>query len=204
MTITEPVAERQYPRWTQQIDRPTASSVRWSAIFAGGVLAIGLQYLVTSLWNALAFSSQISAFADHLAWWQAATSIGALFIGGLVAGWLLVRSGATLGVLHGLAVWGILVTGSVVFGFRSAFPLTDLAQAGSQVVTTQPGSYWPTFVAFGLGAVAAIVGGLLGALAPSPGVTTISRPAGEAVATDDREIDLREPVTTTDRERSRI
>jgi len=156
--------ERDVTSW-----RPPWSAVRWSSIFLGAVVAIGLQYLMMSLWNALAFTSQVAVFADNLAWWQAATSVVVLFIGGALAGWLVGRSGAGRGLLHGLAVWGLLVTGSVVFGFRSAFPLTDLATAGSQAVTTQPGSYWPTFVAFGLGALAAAVGGVVGGLVPSPG-----------------------------------
>src|SRR5262249_10256611 len=139
------------------------SIVSWPGVIAAGAIAIGLLFLVTSLWNALAFSSQVSWFHDHIDWLNAITAAVVLLIGGFLAGWL-ARRGFLAGGINGLTVWGVLVTGAVVFGVGSALPFTQLSNAGRNVNDAQPGSFWPTFVAYGVGLVVAVFGGFIGAL----------------------------------------
>jgi MFS family permease len=172
----------------QEIRVPTRAGparstlVRWSAVFAGGVLAIGLAELGTMLWHALAFSSGYPHFVDNLAWWDAGTSILVLFLGGLLAGWLSSRHSWTVALLHGVIVWAILVAGTVVFGVGSALPLLTLSDAGRAVAEARPGSLWPTFVAFAIGLASAGVGGIVGGLLPRP-----------AASPDDVDVEVREP-----------
>jgi len=134
----------------------------WQGIVAAGAISIGLLFLMTSFWNALAYSRGQAWFADNISWLNAATAVITLFLGGILAGWF-ARRGMFAGLMNGLTVWGVLITGSVVFGVGSALPLSTLTQASSDVSNAQPGSYWPTFVAYGIGLLAAGLGGLLGA-----------------------------------------
>ena len=98
----------------------------------GAVMAIGLLFLLTSFWQALAFSSDVTWFADTIYWWNAISSIVALFVAGLLAGWLAGTRGWGAGLLNGVTAWGLLITGTVVFGVGSAAATATLAQAGGQ------------------------------------------------------------------------
>jgi len=188
----------------QTRDVPSAaigSIVSWQGVVAAGAVAIGLLFLATSLWNALAFTSNYAWFADNLAWLNAATAVITLLVAGLLAGWLC-RRGVVAGAMNGLTVWGVLITGSVVFGVGSAFPLTTLSQAGRDVTSAQPGSLWPTFAAYGIGLLAAVVGGVLGALIPPTSddevIIDLRVPTVSTVGTGQHAGDLApDPATTT-------
>ena len=71
-------------------------------------------------------------------------------------------------MLNGLTAWGLLITGTVVFGVGSAVATTTLAQAGQDIASPAGGSYWPVFVAYGVGVVVASLGGVIGGVVPRP------------------------------------
>lgn len=147
---------------------PMRSVVRWAGVFAGAVIAIGLLFLLTSFWQALAYSSDITWFADTIDWWDAASSIVCLFIAGLLAAWLAGTRGWGAGLLNGLTAWGLLITGTVVFGVGSAVATTTLARSSASIGNPEPGSFWPVFVAYIIGVVMASIGGVIGGYLPRP------------------------------------
>jgi hypothetical protein len=66
-------------------------------VFAGVVLGTALLALLTTLWFALAFNSDVETVRVNLEWYAGITAIVSLFIGGLLAGWLSgVRGGRRL------------------------------------------------------------------------------------------------------------
>ena len=85
---------------------PRRSVIRWGGVFAGSVIAIGLLFLLTSLWQALAFSSDVTWFADNIAWWNAASSIVVLLIAGVLASWLAGTRGWARGCSTGSQLGG--------------------------------------------------------------------------------------------------
>ena len=148
-------------------------------------MAIGLLFLLTSFWQALAFSSDVTWFADTIYWWNAISSIVALFVAGLLAGWLAGTRGWGAGLLNGVTAWGLLITGTVVFGVGSAAATATLAQAGGQIGNPEPGSMWPVFIAYGIGVICAAVGGVIGGYVPLP--QTVFHRMGADVDLGDRD-----------------
>jgi hypothetical protein len=138
--------------------RPLA--MRWAAVFTGVVLALGFVIATTTLWSALAYSSGIALFADSIGWWNAASTIAGLLIGGLIAG-MLCPGGSATGLLHGLAAWGATITGMVILGTPASLATFTLLEVG-EPLATGPTSWWPTFVAYGVGMIGAVAGGALG------------------------------------------
>jgi len=151
-----------------QGDRLRVPIVRWGAVFAGAVVAIGLLFLLNSFFEALAFSSDVTWFRDTISWWRAIDSIVVLAVAGLLAGWLARTPGWGAGLLNGITAWGLLIAGATIVGVSSDVPITSLAQAGAQIGDPQRGSLWPTFLAYALGFVAAAVGGMIGGSIPRP------------------------------------
>ncbi|MBI2705880.1 MAG: hypothetical protein HYX32_11415 [Actinobacteria bacterium] len=141
--------------------------LNWRGIVAGGAGSVAVTVIGATLWNALAYSSGYSWFADNIGWLNAATLIGSFLIGGLLAGFF-GRHGALAGFMNGLTMCGGLLAVYVVLGFAAALPLTNLNQANRQTPLGQPGSFWPTFVAYSIGLIAAVGGGVVGALVPRP------------------------------------
>ena len=112
---------------------PSPQRVRWGAVFAGVVLGLALLALLTTLWFALAYNS--------VSTWSATTSNGsiggavaALFIGGLLAGWLSGVRGAGSGFFNGITMWGpssivAVAVGPAVFNILNLGPVTSTTRA---------------------------------------------------------------------------
>ena len=62
------------------VDRTSGPRVRWGAIFAGAVWGLAVMAVLTSLWLALAYPSEIDFVRDNLEWFIAGS--GALPDGG--------------------------------------------------------------------------------------------------------------------------
>jgi hypothetical protein len=89
--------------------------VSWGAIFAGVVIAMAVQILLTVLGvGAGAAVVEAAERVDPAAWtvgvglWWVITGLIALFIGGWVAGHLSTNPDRIDGALHGLATWGLV------------------------------------------------------------------------------------------------
>jgi hypothetical protein len=151
-------------------DRP-ASLLRWGSVFGGAVVGAAFFALLTSLWLALANASDVRVFADYLSWWIGGSAIAAMFVGGMLAGWLTTVRGMVAGLFHGLTVWGLMlvVLVSVSLPALSAFDFTPARAAGSAATapaalthTTLWTFFWATLIGLGAAAVGGILGGLAG------------------------------------------
>jgi len=153
-------------RITAQRDLTRANGVdvlSWPAVLAAAAVGIASLFLLSLFINALAYNSDVRWFFDNLSWLYAGASVVSLFLAGMLAGWLGQPSGRA-GVVNGLTVWGLLVAGTVVFGVDSAGPLITLSEAGSDVASAAPGSFWPRVVSYSVGLVLATGGGFVGGM----------------------------------------
>jgi hypothetical protein len=152
-----------------------AKRIRWGAIFGGGVLALALLALLSTLWFALSYGSEVTVVRDNLAWYIGISAVGCLFIGALLAGRVSGVPGAGTGVVHGLVIWALLLIAIVSIGAPSVLNLFNVGRIadgvgtnGSLVAQGVDGALWASFwsilLAFG---AAGVGGGLGGAMTPS-------------------------------------
>ena len=95
----------------------------WSAIFAGWLVATAVAGLLYTAGMALGFAAfdpyamdgAITGIGVGTAIWLIATWAAGLFVGGLFASWFDGRSDQTVGVMHGIAVWGLSITAAAVW-----------------------------------------------------------------------------------------
>ncbi len=101
----------------------THSRISWGAIFAGWLVATavaGLLYLAGLALGFAAFdpnatTGAIKGIGVGTAIWLIATWAAGLFVGGMFASWFDGKSDQTAGAIHGVAVWGLSVTGAAVW-----------------------------------------------------------------------------------------
>ncbi len=135
--------------------------VLWGAIFAGMVIAVVVQLLLSLLGAGIGLGTvdplhyntpDASSFGIGAAIWWAVSSVIALFAGGWVAGHL---SGSTLrtdAILHGILTWGVA---SIVTVYLLASLVTSVVQGGASVVGKTA-----SVAAAGVAAAAAPVAGM--------------------------------------------
>ena len=145
--------------------------VRWGAVFAGAVLALGLLALLSILWFALAFGSEITGVRDNLQWYVGISSIVCLFVGGILAGWLSGVRGSGAGAINGLTMWALLLIATFSVGVPSVLNVFSLGTLGAAV--TEPGggliapavnsalwaSFWSILAAFFTAGIGGAIGG---------------------------------------------
>lgn len=161
--------------------------IRWGPIWAGLLLAIGIQLVLGLIGAAIALSAYNPDSPNYAAQvgnftgiWAAISALIALFVGGYIAG----RMAAVLGLRNGLAqgsvVWALaLVAGIVLSGLGAAGVLgamnnvtgalaRGLAVTGPEgraLIDTTISATWWTVVGMILAWIAAAVGGVLGTAA---------------------------------------
>jgi len=146
------------------------SRVRWGAVVAGGAIAIGLIILLSALWLAMAFGSDVSFVADNLEWFTAATAVGALFVGGYVAGRWSGVPGAGPGAIQGFTLWAVALIASLAIGIPSILNALSVGRIATEVSTTAAGpiaqgvdtTLWASFVAMAAALAASLLGGMIG------------------------------------------
>jgi hypothetical protein len=164
--------------------RPAPTIIPWGAVFAGGVIGVGFMTLLSSLWLALAYQSDVTYFAQTLSWWIGGTAIAALFLAGLLAGWLAGVRGPGAGWLDGLTVWGLTVIAVLSVSVPGALRLLNVT------VRLNGGTLWAGFWSLLIGGVAAAIGGALGGALPRrTGSRVTAVPVGDTPTAD------REPVS---------
>lgn len=95
----------------------------WNAIFAGWLVATAVAGLLYIAGMALGFSAfdpyatdgALKGIGVGTAIWLISTWAAGLFVGGLFASWFDGRSDQTVGVMHGIAVWGLSITAAAVW-----------------------------------------------------------------------------------------
>jgi putative membrane protein (TIGR04086 family) len=78
------------------------------------VWALAVTVLLSALWLALGYASEVNAVRDNIEWFLAASAMIGLFVGGFLAGWLPGVRGWGPGVINGMTVWGIILTISAI------------------------------------------------------------------------------------------
>jgi len=117
------------------------SQVSWGAIFAGWVLAAGTAWLLYQLGAAIGLTVIDPAkdeavitrgFSYGAGSWIFLTWIVSLFLGGLFAARLAGRSDKTIGMLHGMTVWGVTAVATVLLG---AAGIAGVVQGGASLIS---------------------------------------------------------------------
>jgi hypothetical protein len=172
-------------------DSPTPL-IRWSAIVGGLVLGLALLALLSSLWLALAYSSEIGPVLENLEWFVGISGIVALFVAAVLTGYLSGVRGTGTGVLHGFTLWGALLIITLTVGIPSilnVFSLGQITSEGADGLLTTGGAetaLWAGFWTILGGFVAAGIGGAVGG-AMSRGVRTRTRTVVVDEAADRRD-----------------
>lgn len=146
-------------------DETMFAMIQWRAVFAGAVLGLATMILLTALWVAAGFGSQVEAVRTNIDWFLAGSAILAVLIGGFLAGWLAGIRGWGIGLMHGLTVWALVLVSAVVIGLPSVAGVlqVDVLQSLEASGTTVPRSAgWTTFWSLLIGFGAAGLGGVLG------------------------------------------
>ncbi len=177
-------------RRAMEIDRsvvgttPT-SRVRWGAVVAGAAISVGLMILLSALWLALAFGSEVDSVADNLDWLMAATAVAALFVGGYVAGRWSGVPGAGPGVIQGFTLWAVVVITSLAVGIPSVLNVLNVGRIATQVDGTGAiaqgvdTTLWASFIAMAAALVASVLGGMVGGAAAPDDVVDIREDRSE-------------------------
>lgn len=170
--------------------------IHWGSVFAGAVWALAVTVLLSALWLALAYASEVGFIRDNTEWFLAGSAMIGLFVGGYLAGWLPGIRGWGPGVINGMTVWGLILTVSLLIGVPSvlggAAALLDnvggvsrVTGAGGQSLAAGRGvdpGLWAGFVTALIGFALAALGGALGGASP-------------------RDMDMYETFETRDRDR---
>jgi hypothetical protein len=176
--------ERTYvsePNYVNNVVRPLRDRVRWGAIWAGLLVAVG-SYLVIQLALVATGAIDLADPNEADAWWSAAAALVAFFVGGLTTGASTMWDNATDGVLHGVVLWAVGVVALLVLSVASSgltlgaldatgvfdSVSTDIDDAIGDIDAQDAGDgarEAASWVLLGLGAgiVAAVVGGSVGA-----------------------------------------
>jgi putative membrane protein (TIGR04086 family) len=152
--------------------------IHWGSIFAGAVWALAVTVLLSSLFLALGYASEMDAIGDNLEWFLAASAMAGLFVGGYLAGWLPGVRGWGPGLINGMTVWGLILTVSLLIGVPSvlggAAALLDNVGGASRVTgaagqslgnDVDPG-LWAGFLTALIGFLLAAAGGAIGGASP--------------------------------------
>ncbi|MGZ5348682.1 MAG: hypothetical protein ACXWZU_00555 [Actinomycetota bacterium] len=164
----------------EDVGQPTR--VRWGAVIAGGVLAVALLLLLSSLWMALGFGSEVSFIVDNLEWFIGGSAIFCLFVGGWVAGRMSGVRGAGAGMAHGATLWAIVLLVTLAVGIPAILNILNLGRVATEIdqqtgVIAQgvDASLWATFLSLVGALVAAAIGGAIGGMTVSAPVETTLR-----------------------------
>ena len=194
------------------VGSPSPQRIRWGAVFGGAVIGLALLALLTTLWFALAYGSEMDTIQTNLEWFIGISAIACLFLAGMMAGWLSGVNGAGSGFFNGVTIWGLMLIATVVVGvpailnvFNLGLTTTTGDTAGGLLTTSDSTVLWATFASILGGLIAAGLGGMIGGAMTRPAnahlTDTVDTPV---VDRDDRLVDRDTPVvvdhdTTMDR-----
>lgn len=175
----------------------TRDLVRWGPIWAGLLLAIGIQLVLGLIGAAIALSAYNPSAANYAqrvgsftGIWSAISALIALFVGGYVAGRMAAVLGLRNGIVQGSVVWALaLVAGIVLSGLGAAGVLGAMSNVtgaltrglnvsgpeGRTLINSAISATWWTVVGAILAWVAAAIGGVLGTSAHREAAEDTSR-----------------------------
>jgi hypothetical protein len=157
------------------VGSPSPQRIRWGAVFAGAVLGIALLALLTTLWFALAYGSEMDGIRTNMEWYVGISAIVCLFIAGILAGWLSGVHGFGSGFFNGMTIWALMLILTVSVGVPAVLNVFNLgrvtqfdAETGGLLATGADNVLWATFFAILGGLVASGLGGAIGGLFTRP------------------------------------
>jgi len=114
-------------------------AVRWSAIFCGWLVGTGIAWLMYILGLAAGFSAIDISNVENIGrglgigtgLWLLLTWAVSLFLGGMFASWFDGKADPVVGTLHGVAVWALAMTASVLL---VASGMGSLLQGGASIL----------------------------------------------------------------------
>lgn len=167
------------------IGSPSPQRIRWGAVFAGAVLGIALLALLTTLWFALAYGSEMDQIRTNLEWYVGISAIACLFIAGLLAGWLSGVHGVGSGFFNGVTIWALMLIITLSVGVPAILNVFNLGrvtqldvESGGLLASDADTILWASFLSILGGLVASGLGGMIGG--------AITRPANAHLADDVR------------------
>lgn len=175
---------------------PSPQRVRWGAVFAGVVLGLALLALLTTLWFALAFNSNMETVRANLEWYVGITAIVCLFIGGVLAGWLSGVRGAGAGMFNGITMWGLILIVALAVGIPAIFNVFNLGRVTSITDGTGltdsgvAGALWASFWTILGGFIASGLGGLIGGAVTMPANAQLQPGMDRTVVVDEADEDV--------------
>jgi hypothetical protein len=192
-----------------EVQRTRPQLIRWGAIFGGAVLGLGLLTLLTALWLALGYGSEIGSIRQNIEWFVGGSAVVSLFAGAYLAGWLSGTRGWGAGMINGLTIWGLLLVATVGIGVPSLLSVFNIGQvaqqagsAGSSLQSALGLSDAPLWASFWsmIGAlVAAGLGGALGGATSRPeGMYGPDAKRDQVDERRERYVDVRREGTTED------
>jgi hypothetical protein len=160
---------------TTAVGSPSPQRIRWGAVFAGAVLGIALLTLLTTLWFALAYGSEMDQIRTNLEWYVGISAIACLFIAGLLAGWLSGVRGVGSGFFNGVTIWALMLIITLSVGVPAILDVFNLGrvtqldvQTGGLLTTGADTVLWAAFLSILGGLVASGLGGMIGGAITSP------------------------------------
>lgn len=167
------------------IGSPSPQRIRWGAVFAGAVLGIALLALLTTLWFALAYGSEMDQIRTNLEWYVGISAIACLFIAGMLAGWLSGVHGVGSGFFNGVTIWALMLIITLSVGVPAILNVFNLGrvtqldvESGGLLASDADTILWASFLSILGGLVASGLGGMIGG--------AITRPANAHLADDVR------------------
>lgn len=138
--------------------------ISWSSIFAGLVIAIVAQIILSAIGGVIGLTVGTSrAVSIGLGAWTGFSSLISLFLGAWISSRMAALGGAGTGILHGVLVWGLFFISAVILasvGAAAALGILTpnlLVNPGQVAVVT---GY--ALLGMALSLFATILGGLLG------------------------------------------
>jgi hypothetical protein len=166
---------------TSTIYRAREHPVRWSAVIAGWLVAVGIAYLLYVAGLAIGFAAfdphnaeqTAKGFGIGTAIWVALTWAVSLFLGGMYASWFDGSPDETTGTLHGVAVWGLAVSATgllialgVIQPLQNSAALVggeaEVTATAEEVARYTTAALWAVFVSMLLGLIGGAAGGCVG------------------------------------------
>lgn len=161
-------------------DETPSALLRWSAVFGGLILGLAMLLLLSALCLALAYGSHMTSIRDNLSWYVAGSAVLSLFVGAILTGYLSGVRGVGTGMLHGFALWGLLMIVTITVGIPSVLnvfglsQIADQAASGRLIATGDAGALWATFWTILGGFIAAGLGGMIGGAVTRTGRSVVA------------------------------
>jgi hypothetical protein len=125
--------------------------IRWGAVWAGSLIAVGLFVVTSLLWLALAYNGHgMGYWQRNLDWWEGGTAIAAWFIGGAVVGRL--TTGRASAAISAGVMWVLGELAALI----AASPLI-LRRLGTDLHTLPGPLLWIVFGSVAIGLPAAVI-----------------------------------------------